>query len=96
MANPSLYYPLIKKPLVTEKSTVLQDIRNQFTFRVADGATKSEIRKAVETLFEVHVEKVNVMNVRGKHRRMFGRPGRTRNWRKAVVTLRKGDTIEIV
>ncbi|MBK8976449.1 MAG: 50S ribosomal protein L23 [Planctomycetes bacterium] len=96
MANPNLYYDVIKRPLVTEKSTVLQDIRNQYTFEVADGATKNEIRKAVETLFDVAVEHVNVMNVPGKLKRILGRPGRTRQWRKAIVTLRQGDSIEIV
>jgi len=96
MANPNLYYDVIDKPLVTEKSTVLQDIRNQYTFRVAPNATKNEIKKAIETLFEVKVEKVNVINMAGKYRRILGRPGRTKDWRKAIVTLREGDAIEIV
>ena len=96
MANPNLYYGVIAKPLVTEKSTVLQDIRNQFTFRVRDNANKSEIRKAVETLFEVHVDKVRILNMPGKFRRRFGRPARTAGWKKAVVTLRQGDRIEII
>jgi len=96
MANPNLYYSVIAKPLVTEKSTVLQDIRNQFTFQVYDRANKSEIRKAVETLFDVRVDKVRVMNMPGKFRRRFGRPARTAGWKKAVVTLREGDRIEIV
>ena len=96
MANPNLYYDVIGKPLVTEKSTILQDIRNQYTFRVADRATKSEIKKAVETLFEVHVEAVNTINVPGKFRRILGRPGRTKGWRKAIVKLRDGDAIDIV
>jgi large subunit ribosomal protein L23 len=96
MANPNLYYDVIGRPVVTEKSTVLQDIRNQYTFHVAQNATKNEIRKAVETLFEVKVEKVNVISMPGKFRRILGRQGRTKPWRKAIVTLREGDTIEIV
>lgn len=96
MANPNLYYDIIEKPLVTEKSTVLQDIRNQYTFRVSPSANKSEIKKAVETLFEVTVESVNVMNMPGKYRRILGRPGHTGAWKKAVVTLAEGDAIEIV
>ena len=96
MANPNLYYGLIEKPLVTEKSTVLQDIRNQYSFRVRPGANKSEVRKAIETLFEVHVEKVRMLNMPGKFRSRFGRPARTAPWKKAVVTLRQGDQIEIV
>ena len=96
MANPNLYYGLIQKPLVTEKSTVLQDIRNQYAFKVEPDANKSEIKKAVETLFEVHVEKVRIMNMPGKFRRRFGRPARTSGWKKALVTLREGEQIEIV
>jgi len=96
MANPNLYYGLIEKPLVTEKTTILQDIRNQYAFRVRPGANKSEVRKAVETLFEVRVDKVRVINVPGKFRRRFGRPARTAGWKKALVTLHKGERIEIV
>lgn len=96
MANPNLYYTLIEKPLVTEKSTILQDIRNQYAFKVNPGANKSEVRKAIETLFEVKVEKVRMLNMPGKLRRRFGRPARTSGWKKALVTLRDGDRIEIV
>ncbi len=96
MANPNLYYGIIEKPLVTEKSTVLQDIRNQFTFKVRREANKSEIKKAVESLFEVHVEKVRIIRVPGKIKRILGRPGRTAPWKKAVITLRQGETIDIV
>jgi len=96
MANPNLYYDLIEKPLVTEKSSFLQAVRNQYTFRVAARANKSEIKKAIETLFGVTVEHVSTMNVPGKFRRTMGRPGRTPEWKKAVVTLREGDTIEVV
>jgi large subunit ribosomal protein L23 len=95
MATPSLYFHLIKRPVVTEKSTTLQDLRNQYTFEVAPAANKSEVRKAIETLFKVKVLKVNVVSLPGKTRRAFGRPGQTRPWKKAIVTLRKGDSIEI-
>ncbi len=96
MVNPSLYYDIVRRPLVTEKSSVLQDIRNQYSFEVAPRANKSEIRKAIETLFDVHVEKVRIIRVPGKFRRFLGRPGRTPPWKKAVVSLRRGDRIEIV
>lgn len=96
MANPNLYYGLIEKPLVTEKTTVLQDIRNQYAFKVLRAANKSEVKKAVETLFEVRVEKVRMINVPGKFRRRFGRPARTAGWKKALVTLKEGERIEIV
>jgi len=96
MANLNQYYKLIEKPVVTEKSTILQDIRNQYTFKIHPRANKSEVRKAIEALFEVHVEKVNIVNVPGKMRRIQGRPGRTPAWKKALVTLRDGERIEIV
>ena len=96
MANPNQYYGIIRKPLVTEKSTVLQDLRNQYSFRVHPDANKSEIRKAIETLFNVHVVKVNIINAPGKMRRIMGRPGNSPEWKKALVKLRAGERIEIV
>jgi large subunit ribosomal protein L23 len=95
MANPAQFYNLIRRPLVTEKSSVMQGMRNQFSFEVASTTNKSEVKKAIEALFSVKVLKVNMANVPGKARRMFGRPGETRPWKKAVVTLRKGDSIDI-
>lgn len=96
MANANLYYELIDKPVVTEKATVLQGIRNQYTFRVALAANKSEIKKAVETLFGVNVEKVCTVRMPGKHRRILGRPGHSGEWKKALITLRDGQSIDIV
>ncbi len=96
MANASLYYDVLRRPRVTEKSTVLQDLRNVYTFEVDSGTNKREIRKAVETLFEVRVEGVRIINMPGKFRRFLGRPGRTSPWKKALVTLRQGESIEIV
>lgn len=95
MANPNQYFDVIRRPLVTEKSTVLQGLRNQFTFEVASDTNKVEVRKAIETLFSVKVLKVNIVSVPSKARRMFGRPGHTKPWKKAVVTLRKGDSIDV-
>ena len=95
MTNPNPYYALLRRPHITEKSTVLQEMCNQFTFEVATGANKSEVKKAIETLFKVKVARVNIVRLPGKTRRTFGRPGETRPWKKAVVTLRKGETLEI-
>lgn len=95
MANPAKFYDIVRRAVVTEKSTAMQSMRNQFTFEVAPGANKIEVRKAVEALFSVKVVKVNMLGVPGKMRRTFGRPGQTRAWKKAVVTLRQGDTIDI-
>lgn len=95
MANPLQYYDVVRRPLITEKSSKLQALRNQFRFEVAPAANKSEVKKAVETLFSVKVLKVNMVTMPAKSRRMFGRPGQIRAWKKAVVTLRAGDTIDV-
>jgi large subunit ribosomal protein L23 len=95
MGNPNQYDDVILGPLLTEKSSKLQGLRNEFRFEVAATANKSEIKKAVETLFSVKVLKVNVSNVPGKARRVFGRPGETKPWKKAVVTLSPGETIDV-
>jgi large subunit ribosomal protein L23 len=95
VANPLQYYDVVRRPLITEKSSKLQGLRNQFRFEVAPSANKSEVKKAVETLFSVKVTKVNMISMPAKSRRMFGRPGQIRAWKKAVVTLRAGDTIDV-
>ncbi|MCA8974326.1 MAG: 50S ribosomal protein L23 [Planctomycetes bacterium] len=95
MANPTQYYDVIRRPLMTEKTTSMQQRCNQFCFEVSPKTNKVEVRKAIETLFSVHVEAVNIIRMPSKRRRMFGRPGATRPWKKAVVTLRKGETIEV-
>ncbi len=95
MANPAQYYDVIRRPLVTEKSTSMQERGNKFCFEVAATTNKREVKKAVETLFSVHVTKVNIVSMPGKTRRTFGQPGETRPWKKAMVTLQKGDTIDI-
>lgn len=94
-ANPAQYYSVVKRPLVTEKSSAMQSLCNQFTFEVASTANKVEVRKAIETLFSVTVLKVNMVSMPSKARRAFGRPGQTKPWKKAVVTLKKGDSIDI-
>ncbi|MCB9876154.1 MAG: 50S ribosomal protein L23 [Planctomycetes bacterium] len=95
MVNPAQYYEVVRRPLVTEKTTVLQGLRNQFTFEVADTANKLEVKKAIETLFNVKVVAVNMVSMPAKRRRVFGRPGHTPAWKKAVVTLKAGDSIDI-
>jgi large subunit ribosomal protein L23 len=87
-------HEVLKKPLITEKSTsLLQD--NKYTFVVDPRANKTEIKQAVESIFKVKVEKVNTMNVKGRKKRVRGIPGRTSDSKKAIVTLKKGDKIEI-
>ena len=82
------------KPLITEKSTMLiQD--NKYTFRVEPRANKTQIKQAVENIFKVKVEKVNTINVKGKKKKVRNIPGRTSDTKKAIITLKKGDKIEI-
>lgn len=95
MANAAQYYDIVRRPLVTEKTTGMQERCNQYCFEVAPKANKVEVKKAVETLFSVKVDAVNIIRMPSKHKRMFGRPGATRPWKKAIVTLRKGEMIEI-
>lgn len=80
-------------PVVSEKSTRVADKHRQYVFRVADGATKPEIKAAVELLFKTRVDDVRVARVKGKAKR-FGRfAGRRRNWKKAYVRLAAGQEI---
>jgi large subunit ribosomal protein L23 len=87
-------YGVLRRPLGTEKSTMLQD-QNKYSFEVADGANKIQIKQAVEMAFDVNVVKVNVMRMSGKMRRMGRHQGMTRSWKKAIVTLQEGDRIEL-
>jgi large subunit ribosomal protein L23 len=87
-------YEVLRRPLVTEKSTALQ-ARNKYAFEIADGANKLMIRQAVEKAFKVKVTGVNVITMRGKTRRMGRRIIKTEPWKKAIVTLKPGDKIEI-
>ena len=88
---------MIKKPLVTERSTILKEKFNQYVFQVDPASNKHEIKEAIEKLFKVQVEKVRTANFQGKLRRLAaGRPqGRRPTWKKAIVTLRKGNEIKI-
>ena len=95
MTNPHQYYKIIRRPVITEKSTNLQELRNQYSFEVHPKTNKSEVRKAIETLFDVKVKKVNIINMPSKLKRILGRPGRTAPWKKAVVTLHEGEAIEL-
>jgi large subunit ribosomal protein L23 len=86
-------YAIIRRPVMTEKTHKMRQSENHYTFQVHKEATKDDIRRAIEKLFDVKVDSVNTMNVRPKvkvFRRMKGRPGKTRGWKKAIVTLVKG------
>jgi large subunit ribosomal protein L23 len=87
-------YGTIVRPLLTERSTVMKEKFNQYVFETAVAASKTDIKKAVEELFKVRVEKVRTMILPGKFRR-YGKGGGYRSdWKKAIVTLQKGQKIE--
>ena len=88
-------YDTIVRPIVTEQSSAAYQERGEYTFRVASDATKTSIRSAVEQLFGVKVTGVWTSNQRGKARRVGKDVGRRPHWKKAVVKLRDGDTIDI-
>ena len=85
---------ILRRPIVTEKSTLLQEERT-YVFEVAPEATKQEIRSAVESAFDVKVQRVNTMRVLGKRKRYGARLSRKRSWKKAIVTLAQGESITI-
>jgi len=88
---------VIKKILLTEKGTRLSEEQNQFLFRVAKEANKMEIKKAVEALFNVRVMAVNTMRRKGKKKRQrTAQYGTTASWKRAVVTLHKEDSINLI
>jgi len=88
-------YKVLQHPLITEKNSVLQ-AQGKYAFKVAQEANKEQIKQAVEKAFKVTVTGVNVMTVAGKRRRMRGREVMSPSWKKALVTLKPGDKIEIV
>jgi len=87
-------YEVLRRPLLTEKNTALQ-AQNKYAFEVAGGASKHQVKQAVEKAFKVKVTAVNVMTVPGKTRRVGRRQVPTSPWKKAVVTLKTGDKIEL-
>ena len=82
---------IIRRPLVTEKSTVLREVGNVIAFEVDPKANKIQVKDAVEELFKVKVAEVRLFNVRGKVKRMGRWAGKRRDWRKAYVRLKEGE-----
>ena len=94
MSVAARHYDVVVAPVITEKSTILSE-NNQVVFEVAIDANKTEIKDAVEALFNVSVTAVNTIRVKGKTKRFRGIPGRRKDVKKAVVTLKDGDMIDI-
>jgi large subunit ribosomal protein L23 len=98
MSAPKKYSPehlmnVVLAPIVSEKSTLVADKHEQVVFRVDDAASKPEIKAAVELLFKVKVESVQVLNVKGKEKRFGRHMGKRRSWKKAYVCLAPGQEI---
>ncbi len=94
MSTALKHYDIIRRPVITEKSTLGSEY-NQVTFVVAPSATKPEIKAAVEGLFGVKVKKVNTLTLKGKTKRFRGIPGRRPDQKKAMVTLEEGHSIDV-
>lgn len=92
MSNPR---DIIIKPIITEKSVQLTDLDNKYTFEVKKGANKTQVKQAIEAIFNVKVEKVNIVNVRPKFKRMGKYAGTTNAVRKAIVKVTAGQSINL-
>ena len=94
--NDAKLYEVIRAPRVSEKTARLQEMSNQYVFEVATTATKADVKAAIEQLFDVRVEAVNVVNVKGKNKSFKFRSGRRGDWRKAYVKLADGQSIDVM
>ena len=90
------FYGIVQKPVLSEKATYDQGGRNAYHFRVPVDANKVEIKRAVEMLFKVKVVKVNTLTKRGKMRRRGYTSGPAQDWKRAMVTLAEGNTIDVL
>ena len=87
------HYDIIKFPVVTEKSTKISE-NNQFVFKVAINSSKGDIKKAIEKVFKVKVKAINTIKVKGKKKVFKGTKGKRSDFKKAVITLVKGETLD--
>jgi large subunit ribosomal protein L23 len=87
-------YDVLRRPVISEKSTMVKEVENTVVFEVAKKATKAQIQQAIEKTFSVKVLGVRTLIVRGKSARVGRSIGRKKNWKKAYVTLGEGDSIE--
>jgi large subunit ribosomal protein L23 len=92
--NREALHTVLKRPLITEKANDLKESESKYSFEVAMGANKLDIKRAIETLFKVRVATVRTSIVRGKIKRVGRNTGKRSNWKKAVVTLPAGEAID--
>ena len=88
-------FSIIKKPVISEKSTALAEVANRYVFKVDPAATKTEIKEAIEQLFKVKVKAVNTIVMHGKNKRAGRFEFKRSNWKKAIITLNQGQKIEL-
>ncbi len=89
-------YQILKRPMFTEKGAALKEAENKLLFEVFPNSNKAEIKLAVEEIFKVKVEKVATVNVRGKIKAMGRFKGKRSDWKKAIVTLKKGENLDLI
>ena len=89
-------YKVLLSPLLTEKGTLLKEKDNKVLFKVARDANKIEIKKAVEEIFKVKVNRVTTINCKGKKKRLGRHEGKRPDWKKAVVALKKGEKLDFI
>jgi large subunit ribosomal protein L23 len=89
-------YQVLVCPMLTEKGTLLKETDNKVLFKVAKDANKIEIKKAVEEIFKVKVDRVATMNYKGKKKRMGRYEGRRADWKKAIVKLKEGEKLDFI
>jgi large subunit ribosomal protein L23 len=89
-------YEVLLSPLLTEKGTLLKEKDNKVLFKVARDANKIEIKKAVEEIFKVKVNRVTTINCKGKKKRLGRHEGKRPDWKKAVVALKKGEKLDFI
>ena len=94
--NKNRLYRVLLTPRVTEKSTRVGEVSNQYVFRVVKDANKAEVRGAVEMLFDVNVESVRMVNVKGKRKSFRMNPGKRSDWKKAYVRVQEGQVIDFL
>jgi large subunit ribosomal protein L23 len=89
-------YQVLLSPRVTEKTTRVGESSNQYVFKVIKDANKSEVKGAIEMLFDVNVKSVRIVNVKGKSKSFRQRPGKRSDWKKAYVRVQEGQVIDIL
>ena len=89
-----IQYDIIRRPVITEKTSIQKEVSNQFTFEVDRMANRVEIKRAVESIFNVKVAGIRTMQVKGKTKRRGWIVGKRRDWKKAIVTLMPGERID--